>query len=84
MKAEKINVYYEKDSKGYTDKIIVYKYRGYKYEITIKGNGYFETLRTQHAFEQKRIDNIIDSKNKEHDTTNKFDIDEVFKILEWD
>lgn len=62
-----------------------YEYRGYRYEVyenRAKGN---EPLSWQHANEQSRIDRLIELKEMKQDTKiDPFDIDEIFKILEWD
>ena len=83
MKAKKIFTYYEKD-RGYTDVIMVYKYRDYEYEVVIKGNGYYNPLHQQHEYEQKRIDDIIEMKNKKPDPKKAFNLDEIFEMLNWD
>ena len=63
-----------RDRNGYAVHLF-YEYRGYEYMITDEHNGYSQTLREKHKAEQKRIDDIIDNKNK---TENKTDIDNNF------
>lgn len=79
MKAKKLFTYFEKDS-GYADLIMVYEYRGYEYEVVVKGNGYYDPLHQQHEYEQKRIDNVIETKNKKPNPNNT--LDEIFELME--
>lgn len=54
---------FDKHAWEHTD--LLYEYRGYQYIITKHNNGYaFDSLRTQHKEEQKRIDEMIEKQNQ--------------------
>lgn len=53
-----------RDKNGYSVHLI-YEYRGYEYMIFAGNNGYSESLREQHKYEQHRIDTIIAEKEKQ-------------------
>lgn len=78
MKAKFIGKYRDRDFV-----YMEYEYRGHTYEVyenRAKGN---EPLTWQHRSEQARIDRMIEIESKgQHGE--KFDIDEIWKILEWD
>ena len=46
-----------------------YEYKGYEYTVTDHHNGFSETLREQHEYEQNRIDDLIREENKPERTT---------------
>lgn len=50
---------------GWQHTELIYEYRGYTYLVTKDNNGYMgESLRSQHAKEQKSIDERIEAKDK--------------------
>lgn len=67
--------------------ILVYTYRGYEYDIEdipawYQPAWYFQNA---HNDEQRKIDRIIEEKNKSKEQNTKpFDIDEIFEIMGWD
>lgn len=67
---------------------LFYEYRGHKYMITDEHNGYSETMRTKHLWEQQRIDDMIaeEEKRKTLPEENKqgFTLDEIFQLMGWD
>lgn len=75
------------DDNGYAVHLF-YEYRGHEYMITDKHNGYSETMRTKHLWEQQRIDDMIaeEEKRKTLPEENKqgFTLDEIFQLMGWD
>lgn len=69
-----------RDRNGYAVHLF-YKYRGHEYMITDEHNGYSESIREKHKYEQDRIDRILDMEVK---ISPQFDADEVFELLGWD
>lgn len=70
---------------------LIYQYKGHEYIVTDYGwSGYSESLKEQHEFNQRRIDMILDIREKESDRKEKeidkseFNLEEVFEILGWD
>lgn len=69
---------------------LIYSYKGYEYMITdYKWYGFgsiSESLKYQHEEEQKRIDKIIDARNKQKQDikNNENIIDKVYKMMEWE
>lgn len=61
MKATYIGAYHD----GWEHTELFYEYRGYKYCVTKHNNGYMDkSLREQHEEEQRKIDELIEEKNK--------------------
>ena len=79
MKAEYIGKQYHKHDNGVD---LFYKYRGHEYFVTDERNGYSESMKTKHEYEQGRIDMMIEEQNKDH-KEGTFDLDDVFEMLEW-
>ena len=56
--------------------------------ITDEHNGYSETVRSKHLWEQQRIDDMIaeEEKRKTLPEENKqgFTLDEIFQLMGWD
>lgn len=50
------------DRNGYAVHLL-YEYRGHEYMITDGHNGYSESIKSQHCFEQSRIDQLIDNRS---------------------
>lgn len=75
------------DDNGYAVHLF-YEYRGHEYMITDEHNGYSETVRSKHLWEQQRIDNMIaeEEKRKTLSEENKqgFTLDEIFQLMGWD
>lgn len=75
------------DDNGYAVHLF-YEYRGHEYMITDEHNGYLETVRSKHLWEQQRIDNMIaeEEKRKTLPEENKqgFTLDEIFQLMGWD
>lgn len=75
------------DDNGYAVHLF-YEYRGHEYMITDEHNGYSETVRSKHLWEQQRIDNMIaeEEKRKNLSEENKqgFTLDEIFQLMGWD
>lgn len=75
------------DDNGYAVHLF-YEYRGHEYMITDEHNGYSETVRGKHLWEQQRIDNMIaeEEKRKNLPEENKqgFTLDEIFQLMGWD
>ena len=69
-----------RDRNGYAVHLF-YKYRGHEYMITDEHNGYSESIREKHKYEQDRIDRIFDMEDK---ISPQFDANEVFELLGWD
>lgn len=71
--------------KQYFDEDILYmyyKYRGHEYEVAIDYGHKNESLRNQHAYEQARIDRIIELEEQDkHREPQKPTIDECMKEL---
>ena len=42
---------------------LLYEYKGHEYIITDEHNGYSETMKDKHKYEQEKIDALIASKN---------------------
>lgn len=69
--------------------VLVYEYRGYKYDVTDYGWNGGEPLSWQHANEKARIDRQIEITEKEktrtRDTKPVYEVlDEIFEMLEAD
>lgn len=75
------------DDNGYAVHLF-YEYRGHEYMITDEHNGYSETVRSKHLWEQQRIDDMIaeEEKRKTLSEENKqgFTLDEIFQLMGWD
>lgn len=75
------------DDNGYSVHLF-YEYKGHEYMITDEHNGYSETMRTKHLWEQQRIDDMIaeEEKRKTLPEENKqgFTLDEIFQLMGWD
>lgn len=75
------------DDNGYAVHLF-YEYKGHEYIITDEQNGYSETMRTKHLWEQQRIDDMIaeEEKRKTLPEENKqgFTLDEIFQLMGWD
>lgn len=75
------------DDNGYAVHLF-YEYKGHEYMITDERNGYSETMRTKHLWEQQRIDDMIaeEEKRKTLPEENKqgFTLDEIFQLMGWD
>lgn len=75
------------DDNGYAVHLF-YEYKGHEYMITDEHNGYSETMRTKHLWEQQRIDDMIaeEEKRKTLSEENKqgFTLDEIFQLMGWD
>ena len=75
------------DDNGYAV-YLFYEYKGHEYMITDEHNGYSETMRTKHLWEQQRIDDMIaeEEKRKTLPEENKqgFTLDEIFQLMGWD
>lgn len=66
---------------GYTVHLF-YEYKGHEYMITDEHNGYSETIRTKHEYEQNRIDELLKVKEKQIEGEHYFDSEEIFSLLE--
>ncbi len=80
-KANKTETFYEKYSN-----IVVYEYRGYKYEVEYaKDMSYCVTSpKVQHENKQAEIDRMIEKKNKGNlKDANPIDWDEIYNMLGW-
>lgn len=75
------------DDNGYAVHLF-YEYKGHEYMITDEHNGYSETMRAKHLWEQQRIDDMIaeEEKRKTLPEENKqgFTLDEIFQLMGWD
>lgn len=75
------------DDNGYAVHLF-YEYKGHEYMITDEHNGYSETMRTKHLWEQQRIDDMIAEeekrKNRLEDSKQGFTLDEIFQLMGWD
>lgn len=75
------------DDNGYAVHLF-YEYKGHEYMITDEHNGYSETMRNKHLWEQQRIDDMIaeEEKRKTLPEENKqgFTLDEIFQLMGWD
>ena len=75
------------DDNGYAVHLF-YEYRGHEYMVTDEHNGYSETMRTKHLWEQQRIDDMRaeEEKRKTLPEENKqgFTLDEIFQLMGWD
>ena len=75
------------DDNGYAVHLF-YEYKGHEYMITDEHNGYSETMRTKHLWEQQRIDDMIaeEETRKTLPEENKqgFTLDEIFQLMGWD
>ena len=58
------------DDNGYAVHLF-YEYRGHEYMITDEHNGYSETVRSKHLWEQQRIDNMIAEEEKRKNNSSK-------------
>lgn len=52
------------DENGYAVHLF-YEYRGHEYMVTDEHNGYSESMREKHRYEQERIDRLIESEKEE-------------------
>lgn len=79
MKAKYIGKH--KDRNGYAVHLF-YNYRGYEYMITDEHNGYSESLVEKHRYEQKKIDKVIEEKERQahKETTEEIDFN---KLIDW-
>lgn len=74
-----------KENDRYNSLIYEYEYKGIKYTVTDHRNGYSQTTKQQHEYEQNKIDSIIEDRNRKKDTNSKpIDINEVYKMMRWD
>lgn len=75
------------DDNGYAVHLF-YEYKGHEYMITDEHNGYSETMRTKHLWEQQRIDDMIAEeekrKSRPEDSKQGFTLDEIFQLMGWD
>lgn len=75
------------DDNGYAVHLF-YEYKGHEYMITDEHNGYSETMRTKHLWEQQRIDDQIAEEEKRkslpEDSKQGFTLDEIFQLMGWD
>lgn len=65
---------------------LFYEYRGKEYMITDEHNGYSETMRSKHAYEQARIDEMLDRQepsNEEAERAQKELKDALDKLFEF-
>lgn len=77
--------YFGKENDKYKSPIYEYEYRGYKYTVVDHRNGYSETMMSQHKYEQREIDSIIEIRNKEQfKNCRPVDINEVYKMMGWE
>lgn len=74
-----------KDKNGYAVHLF-YGYRGHEYMITDEHNGYSQTIAEKHHEEQKRINDYISHRRAQFaiNTSDEFNIDDIFTILEQD
>lgn len=82
-KAKFIRKYY---GTGYDRHMVYmdYEYRGREYTVyenRAKGN---EPLSWQHRSNQNYIDNLIEIKSRPKADTKPIDLDEIWKMMEWD
>lgn len=74
---------------GYNNEflVFVYEYRGYEYDVYENlAKGYSVSLRTQHIQNQRRIDSIIEERNRpskpvRREDTADYAIDEFLKYI---
>ena len=70
-----------RDGNGYAVHLF-YEYRGHEYIITDEHNGYSETMREKHLYEQIRIDREIAVEQARRSIRQaEFDMDEIFELM---
>lgn len=63
---------------------LFYEYRGYKYCVTNHNNGYMDKpLREQHEEEQRRIDKLIEEKNKPIESATNVVLEAIDKLYNY-
>ena len=84
MKAKYIGFFcYENDR--YNSPTYEYEYKGYRYTVTNHRNGYSESMKSQHEWEQDRIDKIIKERvTNENREAHTFNADEIYEMMGWD
>jgi hypothetical protein len=77
--------YFGKENDKYNSPIYEYEYKGFRYTVVDHRNGYSETMKQQHDYEQNRIDSIITIRNSgQVENCKPADINEIYKMMGWD